>query len=107
MKTVSNALFVSESELLTVGTDNTAKLWDLHRTVCTNTFEENIHELCFVGVDNLDYLPHQVEDNFGPYVQKHASKSIVSKRLHLSTSWLCSCIYRRISTVEIKVTLFI
>lgn len=93
LKTVSNALFVSESELLTLGTDNTAKLWDLHRTVCTNTFEDNIHETCFVGVDSLDdFVALGGEDNFVRMYKKHASKSIVSKRLHPSTSYICGCV---------------
>lgn len=93
LKTVSSALFVSESELLTIGTDNTAKLWDLHRTVCTTTYEDNTHETCFVGVDSFDnYVALGGEDNFVRIYSKYASKSIAAKRLHPLSTYICGCV---------------
>ena len=82
LKTVSNALFVSDFELLTVGTDNTAKLWDLHKTVCTNTYEGTTHETCFVGVDSFhDYIALGGEDN-----SVRVYKNMIQKALSLSNS---------------------
>ena len=94
LKTVSNTLFVSKFELLTIGTDNTAKLWDLHRTVCTTTFEDNKHESCFVGVDSFnDFVALGGEDNFiHIYYTKYASKSIITKELHPSSTYVCGCV---------------
>ena len=93
LKTVSNTLFVSEFELLTIGTDNTAKLWDLNRTVCTTTFEDNTHESCFVGVDSFsDFVALGGENNFVLIYTKYASKSIITKALHPSSTYVCGCV---------------
>ena len=89
---MSNALFVSDFELLTVGTDNAAKLWDLNKTVCTNAYEDTTHETCFVGVDSFhDYVALGGEDNSVRVYKKHDSKSIVTKQLHPSSTYVCGC----------------
>ena len=90
--TVSNTIFVSEYELLTMGTDNMAKLWDLHRTVCICSYDNNAHQSCFVGVDCLnDLIALGGEDNRIRVYNKYNSKSIASKSLHSSSSFVCGC----------------
>jgi E3 ubiquitin-protein ligase RFWD2 len=92
LKTVSNTIFVSEFELLTIGTDNTAKLWDLNRTVCMCSYKDNFHQTCFIGVDTLnDYIALGGEHNHVRVYNKFDSKSIVSKKLHSSSTFVCGC----------------
>ncbi|XP_011408138.1 PREDICTED: protein SPA1-RELATED 2-like [Amphimedon queenslandica] len=92
VKTVSNAIFVSKFELLTIGTDNKAKLWDLHRTVCIRSYNDNSHQTCFVGIHTLnDLIALGGEDSRVRVYNKYDSKSIVSKSLHSSSSFVCGC----------------
>ena len=83
LKTVSNAIFVSQFELLTMGTGNKAILWDLHRTICICSYNDNSHQTCFVGIHTLhDLIALGGEDSCVRVYNKYDSKSIVSKSLH-------------------------
>lgn len=94
LKTVSNVAFMSEFELLTVGTDNTVKLWDLHRTVCTNSYKGNMHQKCFVGLASIDdFIALGSEDAFVRIYNKWSPHCIASKKLCSSNSFVCACAF--------------
>ncbi len=92
LKTVSRVIFVSDYELLTVGTDNTAKLWDLNKTVCVKEYKGCVHQKFFVGVDTLDNLiALGSEDMYVRIFKKENSQCIASKRLLSPSSFVCGC----------------
>ena len=94
LKTVSNVAFMSEFELLTVGTDNAVKLWDLHKTVCTNSYKGNMNQKCFVGLASSDdFIALGSEDAFVRIYNKHSPYCIASKKLRSSTSFVCACAF--------------
>ena len=99
--TVSNARFLSSSELLTMamGVDSTAKLWDLHKTVCTNIYEGTVHHKYFVGLDSYgDFFALGGEDSHVRIYHKKKSQSIASKRLCIQTAYICGCALMQEST---------
>lgn len=53
-RTVTSVVFVSESEVLSLSLDSTAKLWDMNQTVCTGNYIGHVHHTYFVGVDSID-----------------------------------------------------
>ena len=53
-KTVSNVIFTSKKEVLSMALDSTAKLWNVNRTVCTGNYVGHVHHTYFVGVDSTD-----------------------------------------------------
>ena len=83
---------MSDSELLTLGTENTAKLWDLHKTVCTRSYEDTVHQKCFVGVDSYgDYIALGGEDSCVRLFHKNCSQNVALKYLCSSTTFVCGC----------------
>ena len=92
MKTVSNVVSLSEYEILSVSTDSTAKLWDVHKTVCTRKFEGHVHHNYFTGIDvweNLIALGG--EDGTVRVYTKEISNHIASAQLSIQTMYICGC----------------
>ena len=97
-KTVSNVAFVSDFELLTVGTDSTAKLWDLQKTICTMNYEGIVHHKCFIGIDSFeDFIAFGGEDGRIQVFNKHNSLCVASKSLCSSTSFVCGCALKSVN----------
>ena len=71
-RTVTSVIFVSETEVLSMSLDSTAKLWDVNHTVCIESYVGHVHHTYFVGVHSIeDYILIGGEDSSVRVYAKH------------------------------------
>ncbi len=91
-RTVTSVIFVSETELLSMSLDSTAKLWDVNQTVCVESYVGHVHHTYFVGVDSIeDYILIGGEDSSVRVYAKHQRNHIACERLSPQQCFVCGC----------------
>ena len=99
-KTISNVIFLSECEILSVGTDSCVKLWDARKTVCTAKFIGQVHHSYFTGIDVLESLiALGGEDNTLRVYKKDISNFVASQQLFIQKMYICGCAWLPMCTV--------
>ena len=99
-KTVSNVLFLSECEILSMGTDSCVKLWDARKTVCTRKFIGHVHHSFFTGVDYCENLiALGGEDSAIRVYKKDFSNFVASQQLSVQKMYICGCAWLPTYTV--------
>ena len=100
-KTVSNVLFLSKCEILSVGTDSCVKLWDACKTVCTTKYIGHVHHSYFTGIDVLESLiALGGEDSTLRVYKKDTSNFVASQQLSIEKMYICGCAWLPTCTVE-------
>ena len=99
-KTVSNVLFLSECEILSVDTDGCVKLWDAHKTVCMTKYIGHVHHSYFTGIDILESLiALGGEESTLRVYKKDNSNFVASQQLSIDKMYICGCAWLPTYTV--------